>query len=100
MYIFEDLEIDEAIDVVSSIETGDQLSFMFIKPASEIVGHTSVRSAGRISEYVNVVVPFAAHDFNSPSIQSSRAKRGDLGSARAITDSTVGKNPDPSRYSG
>ena len=64
-YVFEDLEINEAIDVVSSRETRDQLSFMFIKPASEIVGHTSVKSAGRISEYVNVVVLFAAHDFTS-----------------------------------
>ena len=51
-YIFEDLEIDEAIDVVSSRETGDQLLFMFVKPASDIVGHDSVKSAGRLSEYM------------------------------------------------
>jgi hypothetical protein len=61
---------------VSSSETGDQLLFRFVKPASEIVGHASVKSAGRISEYVNVVALFAAHEHNPKNVLSSRAKRG------------------------
>jgi hypothetical protein len=53
--------------VVSSSKTGDQLLVMFVKPASEIVGHANVKSARRAKRGIRVShAPLGFHGRQEP----------------------------------